>query len=475
MFYLISQLGFFLLAAAALGFVIGYVLSHWLSRRDGDELKESWRAKVLNANRKVDILRWELKTEAAQAAETIGGLQSALAEKESALVELTSQLREHRAEAEAWRRKIAEAEEAPSPVDSAAPLAELTAQLQQQKTEAETWRQRFTEAAHRPDDTVEELTAQLQQQKTETETWRQRFSEAAHRPDDTVEELTARLQQQKTETETWRQRFSQAAHRPDDTVAELTARLQQQKTETETWRQRFSQAAHRPDDTVEELTAQLQQQKTETETWRQRFSQAAHRPDDTVEELTAQLEQQKTEAETWRKKYAEREASLANPSEPSDKDSLLDRLSGRLAELEQTLGASDALAYDAASEAQARNLELKRQLAAKDAEIERLRNQLAFPSPSLSANGTAANGNTGNGDRDDLKLIFGIGPALEKRLNRFGIYTFWQIANWTSEDIARLDEQLPGFSGRAQRDRWMASAHEQYVKKYGEQRGGASG
>src|SRR5271165_7123833 len=443
MFYLISQLGFFLLAAAALGFVIGYVLSHWLSRRDGDELKESWRAKVLNANRKVDILRWELKTEAAQAAETIGGLQSALAEKESALVELTSQLREHRAEAEAWRRKIAEAEEAPSPVDSAAALAELTAQLQQRKAE--------------------------------TETWRLRFTEAAHRADDTVAELTARLQQQKTETETWRQRFSQAAHRPDDTVAELTARLQQQKTETETWRQRFSQAAHRPDDTVAELTAQLQQQKTETETWRQRFSQAAHRPDDTVEELTAQLEQQKTEAETWRKKYAEREASLANPSEPSDKDSLLDRLSGRLAELEQTLGASDALAYDAASEAQARNLELKRQLAAKDAEIERLRNQLAFPSPSLSANGTAANGNTGNGDRDDLKLIFGIGPALEKRLNRFGIYTFWQIANGTSEDIARLDEQLPGFSGRAQRDRWMASAHEQYVKKYGEQRGGASG
>ena len=402
MLYLISQLGFFLLAAAALGFVVGYVLSHWLSRRDGDELKESWRAKVLNANRKVDILRWELKTEAAQAAETVGGLQSALAEKESALVELTSQLREHRAEAEAWRRKIAEAEEAPSPVDSAAALAELTAQLQQQKAENRNLA-------------------------------------------------------------------------PDDTVAELTAQLQQRKAETETWRLRFTEAAHRPDDTVAELTAQLQQQKTETETWRQRFSQAAHRADDTVAELTAQLQQQKTEAETWRKKYAEREASLANPSEPSDKDSLLDRLSGRLAELEQTLGASDALAYDAASEAQARNLELKRQLAAKDAEIERLRNQLAFPSPSLSANGTAANGNTGNGDRDDLKLIFGIGPALEKRLNRFGIYTFWQIANWTSEDIARLDEQLPGFSGRAQRDRWMASAHEQYVKKYGEQRGGASG
>src|SRR5271166_3161970 len=334
MLYLISQLGFFLLAAAALGFVVGYVLSHWLSRRDGDELKESWRAKVLNANRKVDILRWELKTEAAQAAETVGGLQSALAEKESALVELTSQLREHRAEAEAWRRKIAEAEEAPSPVDSAAALAELTAQLQQQKAENRNLV---------PDDTVAELTAQLQQRKAETETWRLRFTEAAHRADDTVAELTAQLQQQKTETETWRQRFAEAAHRPDDTVAELTARLQQQKTETE----------------------------------------------------------------TWRKKYAEREASLANPSEPSDKDSLLDRLSGRLAELEQTLGASDALAYDAASEAQARNLELKRQLAAKDAEIERLRNQLAFPSPSLSASGTAANGNTGNGDRDDLKLIFG--------------------------------------------------------------------
>ena len=41
--------------------------------------------------------------------------------------------------------------------------------------------------------------------------------------------------------------------------------------------------------------------------------------------------------------------------------------------------------------------------------------------------------------KDDLKLIKGIGPALEKRLNDTGIYTFADLARLTPEELeARL-------------------------------------
>lgn len=57
--------------------------------------------------------------------------------------------------------------------------------------------------------------------------------------------------------------------------------------------------------------------------------------------------------------------------------------------------------------------------------------------------------------RDNLKLIRGIGPRLEKMLNAIGVYKFDQIASWTEEDIAVVDRQLGDFSGRAVRDKWI--------------------
>jgi len=102
--------------------------------------------------------------------------------------------------------------------------------------------------------------------------------------------------------------------------------------------------------------------------------------------------------------------------------------------------------------------ELRKQLAAlgsdlegQTAEMERLRSQA-----------TASSGH------DDLKQIFGIGPVLEKRLNELGIHFFRQIAQWTTEDIQRLEQQLPKFQKRVERDRWVERAKERHFEKYGE-------
>ena len=58
---------------------------------------------------------------------------------------------------------------------------------------------------------------------------------------------------------------------------------------------------------------------------------------------------------------------------------------------------------------------------------------------------------------DDLKAISGIGPKLEKVLNGLGVWTFAQVAGWTREEIAWVDDYL-AFKGRIGRDDWIGQA-----------------
>ncbi|NCQ25479.1 MAG: 50S ribosomal protein L21 [Rhodobacteraceae bacterium CG17_big_fil_post_rev_8_21_14_2_50_63_15] len=60
---------------------------------------------------------------------------------------------------------------------------------------------------------------------------------------------------------------------------------------------------------------------------------------------------------------------------------------------------------------------------------------------------------------DDLKLLSGVGPALEKKLHAAGVTTFAQVAAWTEADVAAIDEQL-SFKGRIEREGWIAQAKE---------------
>ncbi|MFB2594882.1 hypothetical protein ACEYYB_08520 [Paracoccus sp. p4-l81] len=63
-----------------------------------------------------------------------------------------------------------------------------------------------------------------------------------------------------------------------------------------------------------------------------------------------------------------------------------------------------------------------------------------------------------NGQPDDLKLISGVGPVLEKLCHSLGFYHFDQVAAWTAEEIAWVDENLEGFKGRVTRDDWVGQA-----------------
>ena len=61
-------------------------------------------------------------------------------------------------------------------------------------------------------------------------------------------------------------------------------------------------------------------------------------------------------------------------------------------------------------------------------------------------------------ERDDLKMIKGIGRAIEKTLNDCGIHLFHQIAEISEYDIDRVAHRLKGFRSRIYREDWIGQA-----------------
>lgn len=63
-----------------------------------------------------------------------------------------------------------------------------------------------------------------------------------------------------------------------------------------------------------------------------------------------------------------------------------------------------------------------------------------------------------DGAADDLRMIKGVGPKLQTMLNEMGYFHFDQIAAWTTDEIAWVDQNLKGFKGRVSRDNWVDQA-----------------
>ncbi len=60
---------------------------------------------------------------------------------------------------------------------------------------------------------------------------------------------------------------------------------------------------------------------------------------------------------------------------------------------------------------------------------------------------------------DDIKLIGGVGPALEKKLNGAGVVSLKDIAKLSATKLAALDDELK-LGGRTEREEWIEQAKE---------------
>ena len=71
-------------------------------------------------------------------------------------------------------------------------------------------------------------------------------------------------------------------------------------------------------------------------------------------------------------------------------------------------------------------------------------------------------------DNDNLQMIKGVGPSIEKTLHGLGIFRFHQIAEMSEYDIDRVAQQLRGFRSRIYREDWIGQARDlQYRKNNG--------
>ena len=92
--------------------------------------------------------------------------------------------------------------------------------------------------------------------------------------------------------------------------------------------------------------------------------------------------------------------------------------------------------------------------ASDDPGIEDAESDVAAPETVAEAERDA----TGSQAGDDLRLIKGIGPAIEKTLNDLGIRRFGQIAEMSEFDIDRVAQELKGFRSRIDREDWVGQA-----------------
>ncbi|MEM1373692.1 MAG: hypothetical protein AAGF78_04830 [Pseudomonadota bacterium] len=84
------------------------------------------------------------------------------------------------------------------------------------------------------------------------------------------------------------------------------------------------------------------------------------------------------------------------------------------------------------------------------------------PAPAAEVEATKPQGLSAprGGVADDLKEISGVGPQMEKLLNKLGYFHFDQVAAWSPSDVAWVDENLEGFKGRVSRDNWVSQARD---------------
>jgi predicted flap endonuclease-1-like 5' DNA nuclease len=162
--------------------------------------------------------------------------------------------------------------------------------------------------------------------------------------------------------------------------------------------------------------------------------------------------------------YAAPPAAVESPSSaaapPLTAD---DRLLDEQARLVRSLEAENAALHTQLSESDEERRRLLQDVAAARAETARYREIVvalednALP-PLLD----------GPNAPDDLKLIVGVGPVLERMLHQLGVTTYRQIARWSERDIDEFDAKLPEFPGRIRRDTWVTQARELHQSKFGE-------
>ena len=131
----------------------------------------------------------------------------------------------------------------------------------------------------------------------------------------------------------------------------------------------------------------------------------------------------------------------------------------KIKELEAQLAQAD-LDMQAKADIEAQVREHQFTIEAYRNKLQATKNQLLTQSVQTSATESTESTAPVSSEPDDLKLINGVGPKLEKMLNDLGVYKFSQIAAWSQADIDEISAKLGSFKDRITRDDWINKARE---------------
>jgi len=208
---------------------------------------------------------------------------------------------------------------------------------------------------------------------------------------------------------------------------------------------------------LDEMDNRLQEAVTEKEA----EISALKRRADELQSALLQMESQNRRAQEQEKSYsAATRAKDALIAELKERVLELAPLENRVIEEDKVITALEARLRSTMSEKDAEIAKLRRTIGKfKPSEESKTRRAVKHAAPGMPSEKTGA--------RDDLKTISGIGPVIERTLNRLGVRTYRQIAKWTKADIDRVSARLTAFKDLIRRENWVRQAREAHLKKYG--------
>lgn len=198
------------------------------------------------------------------------------------------------------------------------------------------------------------------------------------------------------------------------------------------------------------------------------LAERLERRDARIRDLERAVEAQRVTVDTMRQEAA---AGRAMSITVGDVQELRRQLGALEEECSSTVGAKDAeLATLRARIGELEDLGSHQRTALRQrtGELERLRKRLAHLQPRPKGVRGRVNlppaAHNAEHRRDNLKRIRGIGPALERKLNDLGCYTFQDIAGWEGAEIERVARQVRASPKRIKSE-WVTQAREYATRR----------
>lgn len=404
-----------LLVAATIGLMMGWLLRSFATSEKRQQLSEI-ATRLRGREHELDTLNHELKVRTS----AVQMLEGKMITSEAALKDLTADL---------------------------ATKVEQLATLQSEVREKGV----HLHAAERERDTLrrelEEAEARLQAQSTG-------FAEMQTQMENAEDVLVSRDQEIAT-LKTWVEQLAPK----DAEIARLRARteelepfqertrrlekdLEQDRSRASATIQGKDQELARHQTHIREMESELARLRTQNQEDLTRFTETLQQRDQDIQRLRVTVEELEVfRGEVEKKELALREAEERRVMDVSEREEEIGALRKRLVEYR--------VAQRHHTQARSTNP-----------------GEAASHSASAAARGA---GKSRAAQKDDLKQIHGIGPVMERVLNRMGMFTFRQIAEWKDQDVEHMASELNTFPDRIRHDNWIDGAKEQHFLKYGEE------